>query len=370
MHLRRTIERIGLLQIDSVNVLVPAHYQPLFSRLGVYDRRLLDSLAYERRDLVEQWAHEASLLPAARWPLFVHRMNADDRRLRALARFMEEQASYAARVLEEVRARGPLTAAELAEPDGTRGKSGQWWGWTNAKAALEGHFAFGTLCVRERRAAGFARVYDLTERVLPSEHRGREIPDHEAQRELLRLAAASLGVATERDLADYYRMSRAAVRHRLPELLEEGVVEAVRVEGWRDAAYLHREARVPRRIEAAALLSPFDPVVWFRPRAERLFDFDYRLEIYTPAAKRRYGYYVLPFLLGDRLVARVDLKADRDAGVLRVHGAHRESHADAGETARALAAELRTMARWLELEDVVVGRRGDLARQLAAATRL
>jgi uncharacterized protein len=368
-HLRRVIRQVGLLQIDSVSVLLPAHYQVPFSRLGAYDRSRLDALIYRDREFTEQWAHEASILPVEHWPLIRHHLGPHERRWGALAKFMEQHADYAARVLEEVRARGPVVAGDIDEPDGTRGKGGGWWGWTQAKIALEGHFARGAIAIAERRAAGFARAYDLAERVVPNEHHTRRMSREEAQRELVRLAARANGVATARDLADYYRMAPREARQRVAELAAEGELQEVRVEGWREPAYMHPDARVPRALGAAALLSPFDPVIWYRPRAERLFELDYRIEIYVPREKRKYGYYVLPFLLGDRFVGRVDLKADRAAGCLRVLGAFVEAHARADDVAPALARELRTMAEWLGLNDVSAARRGTLARALTAALR-
>ena len=368
-HLRRVIRQVGLLQIDSVSVLLPAHYQVPFSRLGAYDRARLDALIYRDREFTEQWAHEASILPVEHWPLIRHHLGPHERRWGALAQFMNANADYAARVLEEVRARGPVVAGEIAEPNGTRARGGGWWGWTMAKTTLEGHFARGAIAIAERRAAGFARAYDLAERVVPNDHHTRTFSREDAQRELVRLAARANGVATAKDIADYYRMAPREARQRVAELANAGELHEVRVEGWRDVAYLHPDARVPRTIPAAALLSPFDPVIWFRPRAERLFHFDYRIEIYVPKEKRKFGYYVLPFLLGDALVARVDLKADRAAGSLRVLGAFVEAHASADDVAPPLARELRTMARWLELGDVSVAKRGSLARALSAAIR-
>ena len=368
-HLRRLLRRIGLIQIDSVNVLLPAHYQVPFSRLGPYDRAQLDDLIYRKRELTEQWAHEASILPVEHWPLIRHHVGPHERRWRALATFMDQNADYAARVLEEVRARGPVAAGEVAEPNGTRARGGGWWGWTMAKATLEGHFSRGTVAIAERRTAGFARAYDLAERVVPNEHRARTMTREEAQRALILLAAGATGIATAADLADYYRMAPREARQRVAELAADGELRQVRVEGWREPAFLHPAARTPRRIDAAALLSPFDPVVWYRPRAERLFGFDYRIEIYVPREKRKYGYYVLPFLLGERLAGRVDLKADRAAGCLRVLGAYLEGHAEPEDVAGPLAAELRSMAGWLGLNDVSVARRGALARSLAARVR-
>ena len=368
-HLRRLLRQIGLLQIDSVSIVLPAHYQVPFSRLGPYDRSRLDDLIYREREFTEQWAHEASIIPVEHWPLIRHDLGPHERRWGALAKFMEEHAEYAGRVLEHIRSRGPVVAGDIDEPDGTRGRGGGWWGWTRAKATLEGHFARGTVAIAERRAAGFARVYDLAERVVPGEHHTRTMSREEAQRELIRLAARATGVATAADLADYYRMAPREARQRVAELASAGELRQVRVEGWRDPAYLSAEARVPRAIGASALLSPFDPVVWYRPRAERLFDFDYRIEIYVPREKRKYGYYVFPYLLGDRIVGRVDLKADRAAGCLRVLGSYVEGHTDADTVAGPLASELRAMAGWLGLDDVSVARRGTLARALVAAVR-
>ena len=368
-HLRRVIRQIGLVQIDSVSVLVPAHYQVLFSRLGPYDRSRLDDLVYRRREFTEQWAHEASILPVEHWPLIRYHLGPNERRWRALAQFMDAHAEYAARVLEEVRSRGPVVAGDIAEPDGTRARGGGWWGWTKAKATLEGHFARGALAIAERRSAGFARAYDVAHRVVPAEHCERVLSRVDAQRELVRLAARATGIATASDLADYYRMAPRDARQRVVELAAAGELREIRVDGWRDPAYLHVDARQPRALEANALLSPFDPLVWCRPRADRLFDFDYRIEIYVPKEKRKYGYYVLPFLLGDRLVARVDLKADRTSSRLLVLGAYAEPHADKDEVAAPLAAELRTMAAWLGLDAVSIARRGNCARVLAAELR-
>ena len=343
------------------------HVRRAVHRLGPYDRRLLDALAYERRELTEQWAHEAAIVPAEAWPLLRHRMERHRCRPTGFEAFLERHADYAAWVLEQVRARGPLSADEVAEPAGVDRRLDRAWFGTIPRAVLEAHFGRGLLAVAGRRRNG-ARVFDLPERVLPAHH-DRVVPAADAQRELLRRAARSYGVATARDLADYWRMSPAEARPRIAELVEGGELREVAVEGWREPAYLHAEAKAPRRVGARALLSPFDPVVWFRPRAERLFGFEYRIEIYTPEPQRRWGYYVLPFLLDDRLVARVDLKADRAGGVLRVQAAHAERGVDAARVAEALADELRLMASWLGLDDVTVARRGDLARALVGVVR-
>jgi uncharacterized protein YcaQ len=319
-------------------------------------------------------------VPVETWPLLRYRMEAHRARPYGFEKFMEQCPAYVDRVLEEVRERGPLTADDLADPDTTprrlaeaawlgtvprRLAEGTWLG-SVPRAVLEAHFGRGALAVAGR-LPNFTRTYDLTERVLPAEHHGRHVGRDEAQRELLRLAARSYGIGTASDLADYYRMPVRAARPRLAELVEAGELTLVQVQGWREPAYLHCEAHLPRRIDGSALLSPFDPLVWFRPRLARLFEFDYRFEIFVPQSKRRWGCYVLPFLMGDRLVARVDLKADRSARRLLVLGAYVESHAEASTVAEALAAELWTLATWLKLESIGVGRRGGLSRSLAAA---
>ena len=365
-EIRRTIRQLGLLQLDYVNVLVPAHYQVIFSRLGPYDRSRLDDLVYRGREFTEQWAHEASIVPVESWPLLRHRMEAHRVRPFGFESFMERHAAYVDRVLGEVRERGPLCADDLQGPDGAPRRLDHSWYGTVARAVLEAHFGRGALAVAERRS-NFARVFDLAERVIPPEHHRRRVGRQEAQRELLRLAARSHGVGTVGDLADYYRMPIREARQRVAELTEAGSLREVRVEGWRERAYLHPEARLPRQIRASGLLSPFDPVVWYRPRAARLFDFDFRFEIFVPRARRRWGCYVLPFLLGERLVARVDLRADRAARRLIVAAAFLEVGTEPDRVAAALAAELRTMAAWLGLDAIAVGRRGDFARPLAAA---
>jgi uncharacterized protein YcaQ len=364
-HLRGVLARIGLLQIDSVSVLARAHYLPLFSRLGHYSRDLLDAAAWGKRPraLFEYWAHEASLLPVETQPLLRWRMaraDAYDGLYGELAAFARERRAYCDRVLGEVASRGPLVSSDL---EGPRGPGG-WWGWSDAKRALEFLFWAGHLTAGTRR--GFERVYDLPARVLPAAILAAPTPAPEdAHRDLLRLAARALGVATASDLRDYYRLDPAEAHPRLPELVEEGELLPVAVEGWTQPAYLHRDARLPRRVEARALLAPFDPLIWERPRTERLFGFRYRLEIYTPAEKRVHGYYVLPFLLGERLVARVDLKTNRATNELLVLAAHAEPHAPP-HTEAALAEELRLMAAWLGLERVGVRLVGDLAPRLAA----
>jgi len=364
-HLRRVLGRIGLLQIDSVNVLQRAHYLPLYSRLGPYRTELLDALTYRRpRELFEYWGHEASLLPLRLHPWLRWRM-ADGHAWGGVARVARDHPELIGWVRDEVAGKGPLTAAEL-EADVPR-RTGNWgWNWTATKIALEWLFWRGEVLVA-RRNSGFARVYDLPERILPAEVLAAPTPPPaEALRELIRISSAALGVATEADLRDYFRLPVAGFRTAVHELVDAGELRPVEVDGWRQPGYLHHQARLPRSIRAATLVSPFDPVVWRRERAERLFGFSYRIEIYTPAAKRIYGYYVLPFLLGDRLVARVDLKADRAAGLLRIPAAWGEPDAPA-ETPAALAAELHRLAGWLGLDGVAAPERGDLAGSLAAA---
>jgi uncharacterized protein len=365
-HVRRAIDRLGLLQIDSVNVLTRAHYLPLFSRLGNYDSGHLDRIAWGRksqRGLFEFWAHEASLLPLGAHPLFRWHMqrvrdNAGGGKVK-LHRFRQEKAKYIDEVLREIADRGPLAASELSNGGERRGA---WWGWNDGKLAVEWLFAAGIVTTATRRGT-FERVYDLTERILPAHIQALPTPSaEEAQRELLRQSARALGIATEFDLRDYFRLGVAETKLRLAELVEAGDLLAVEVEGWKRPAYLDPAARQPRRIEARALLAPFDPLIWERDRTHRIFDFFYRIGIYTPVAKRTHGYYVLPFLLGERLVARVDLKADRANGKLLVHAAHLEPGHDVRQVAGPLRAELRLMADWLGLESVSLPRAGALAK--------
>lgn len=367
-QIRRMVDRLGLLQIDSVNVLVRAHYLPLFSRLGPYDTAALDRLAWggRKRTLFEYWGHEASLLPLATQPLLRWRM------ARAalgtagfkgwVVRYGKERRAFIEAVRRQIEDRGPLSAADLTEG----GKSaGKWWGWSEGKQALEWLFIAGQVTTAGRRGA-FERVYDLTDRVIPADVLALPTPDDgDAQRTLLRIAARALGVATEYDLRDYFRLRPEDTKARLAELVEAGGLLPVKVEGWSRTAYLDPQAHFARKIEARALLVPFDPLVWERGRAERLFGFRYRIEIYTPAAKRQYGYYVLPFLLGEHLAARVDLKADRVTSRLLVHAAHVEDGAKPADIAEPLRAELRLMADWLGLETVAITPAGSLGRALA-----
>jgi len=368
LHLQQVVDRIGLIQMDSVNVLTRAHYMPLFSRLGGYDPALLDSAAWEpkRRSLFEYWAHEASLLPMSLQPYMRWRMARAERLdgiYSGIARIVREKPDFVESVYREVEQRGPVAASDL---DRSTHKGSSWWGWTETKIALEYLFWAGRIATATRR--GFERFYDLTGRVIPEIVQALPTPDEaDAQRHLIGIAARALGVATEPDLRDYFRLDPADSKARVAELVEAKRLIPVTVEGWRNPAYLDPEAARPARAAGQALISPFDPLVWERDRTERLFGFRYRIEIYTPAHKREFGYYVLPFLLGDRLAGRVDLKADRKAGLLRVAAAHREDHADAGRTARELAGELRLMAVWLGLSDFAVEPCGNLAGALGRA---
>ena len=352
--LPNAIRRLGLLQIDSVNVLVRAHYLPLFSRLGVYDRAALDALAAAKsKRFFEYWGHEASLLPVDLHPLLRWRMARAERGVGTwgqLRAYSGARRAEAEALLARIRSEGPLAASDI---EGEKARKGMW-AWSDAKHALEWLFWSGLVAATHRRGS-FERVYDLPERVLPRAVLEAPTPDEDdARRELIARAARALGVATADDLRDYYRIPAGDAPCAIEQLVEEGTLVPVSVRGWRQTAYLHRDARAGRRIEGAALLSPFDPLVWHRPRTERLFGFRYRLEIYTPAHKREHGYYVLPFLLDGALVARVDLKADRKAGALIVLATHVEPGAPADVRER-LGEELRLMAAWLGLADVVAG---------------
>lgn len=363
-HLAKVLSRLGLLQIDSVSAVVRAHYMPLFSRLGPYPLSLLDGAASGRkRTLFEYWAHEASFLPIETWPLMRWRMEraeAGEDIYTGLARFGRERRDLIETIYRQVVERGPVAASDI---EGSKGAGG-WWGWSAEKHAFEWLFWAGRVTTASRR--GFERLYDLPERVLPPAILDMPVPSAtDAHRDLLRISARALGIATSGDLRDYFRLSPADIKGRIEELVETGELLPVTVEGWRNPAYVHATARIPRRIEARALLAPFDPLVFERSRTERLFDFRYRIEIYTPAEKRQYGYYVLPFLLGERIVARIDLKADRPAGVLRVLAAYAEPCAPP-HTASELLDELRLMQGWLGLERLEVRDAGDLGPALAS----
>jgi uncharacterized protein len=366
-QLRRLVERLAVVQIDSVNVLSRSHYLPAFSRLGNYPRAAIDDLTARRHAVFEYWAHEASFLPVRLQPYLRWRMAAAEQHAWGnMVRLQRDRPGFVAEVLERVRTEGPLKAGDLLE--GRRERSGEMWDWHAGKVALEWLFFTGAVTATHRTTS-FEKVYDLTDRVLPAAVLQTPTPDPaDAIRELVRTAARALGVATERDVRDYFRLKPVAARTAIGELADAGELLPVEVAGWGAPAWLDPQARRPRWIRARALLSPFDSLVWERPRVERIFDFRYRLEIYTPAAKRVHGYYVLPFLLGDRIVARADLKADRQAGILRVQAVHGEQGIERPVVADALADELRLMADWLELDDVVVSGDGDLAADLARAS--
>ncbi|MFD4468628.1 winged helix-turn-helix domain-containing protein [Rhodococcus sp. NPDC058505] len=370
-HVLAAVRRTGLLQLDSVSVAVRAHYMPVFSRIGGYDRALLDAAAWrdtaaKPRALVEYWAHEAALIPVDDWPLLRWRMRRyAGGRWEGERRVLERNPTLGRDILDAITEVGAATAGDVERHLSISSeRGGPWWGRSDTKVICEQLFASGQLSV-DRRVA-FARHYDLADRVLPTHVVAVDVDESDAIRELVRRAARSLGVATAADLRDYHRLSAAQGRAAIADLVDEGTLIPVAVRGWDEAAYRHVDARTPRRATGTALLSPFDPLVFFRPRTERIFGFRYRIEIYTPAAQRVHGYYVFPFLRDGELVARVDLKADRAADALRVPGAFVEDGHHPGEVAEALAIELRSMATWLGLSDVAVGDRGDLAATLAA----
>jgi uncharacterized protein YcaQ len=366
-HLRRVLSRTSLLQIDSVNVFARAHLLPAFSRLGSWPTPLLDDLTFRRRELFEYWGHEASCLPMSLHPLLRWRMA----RAEALEegwggplRVFRERPEFVGSLLSRLEDEGPCGAGALR--DAPRGK-GTWWGWDDVKRGLEYLFWSGRVTT-SRRTNGFERLYDVTERVIPAAVLALPTPSREdAQRELVRIAARAHGVATERDLRDYFRLRVDEGKAAVASLVEEGALQPVRVEGWRDVAYLSPGTAVPRWVRRSALLSPFDPLVWERSRTSRLFGVDYRIEIYVPAAKRVYGYYCLLFLHDGTIRARVDLKSDRKEGLLRVLASWLEPGSVPGSTAQALAAELHRAGAWQGLGGVVVEDRGDLSRELRAA---
>ncbi|MDQ1582737.1 MAG: uncharacterized protein QOF36_791 [Microbacteriaceae bacterium] len=368
-QLNALVGRLNLLQIDSVNVFERSHYLPVFARLGAYDKAALDRLTFsERAPHIEYWAHEAAFLRREDRPLFGWRMDAFRERFGATAGgWVAGNGAMLDWLRAELAEKGPLAASEI-EHDANR-RSGPWWGWSDVKHGLEFLFLFGEVATAGR--TGFQRRYALAEHVIPAEILGREVSKADAVRELIRRSAVAHGIGTVGDLADYFRIKTAPALVAIRELEDSGDLVPVTVRGWERGgkpvpAWLHKDARLPRRIEATAFLSPFDPVVWYRDRALRMFDFHYRIEIYTPQPKRIYGYYVLPVLLDDRIVGRIDLKSDRQAGVLRVQAAWAEPGAPA-ETAERVAELLRETAAWQGLGDVVVADRGNLAAGLAAA---
>jgi uncharacterized protein len=376
-HLRRVLDRVRLLQLDSVNVAVRAHYMPLFSRLGPYPVELVDDAAWSHqarrpRLLVEYWAHEASLVPVEDWPLFRWRMRDYERKYaHRFEELLKNVPGLFDDVLAAVKELGPIGAGPLEDALGlerAKKSGGWWWSRSDVKHACEWLFATGELTTGTRRS--FQRLYELPERVLPPEVLSAPpVSDEEAARRLMLSAAVAHGIGTEPDLRDYYRLPPGRSKAALESLVAEGLIEPVTVTGWRHPAYRHVEARVPRRVEGRALLCPFDPLIWRRERTERIFGFHYRIEIYVPEPKRVYGYYVFPFLLDGQLVGRVDLKTDRTAGVLRARGVFAEPGVDTKRVAHELAGELRTMAGWLGLDAVEVSANGNLARPLRTALK-
>lgn len=361
---RSAIDRMGLLQMDSINIIVRSHYMPIYSRIGHYERQRLNDKAFhhKKRELFEYWAHEASLLPMEMHPLLRWRMAQAERlegMWKGMATLYRERRDYVESIYDRIHHRGPMSSRDFNEGR----KSGGMWNWNASKTALEYLFWTGRVTAHSRR--GFERVYDLPERVIPENILALPTPSEEdAQRQLLRISARALGVATEADLRDYFRISAASAKVRIAELVEQGELESVSVDGWKQTAYLAPNAKLPRWIRGATVLTPFDPIVWERSRTERLFSFRYRIEIYTPAHKRQYGYYVLPFLLDERLVARVDLKSDRQTSTLRVLGTFGESGIETAIVAHELAKELRRFAGWLGLDRIAIEDNGDLASPL------
>jgi uncharacterized protein len=361
----KALEQLHLLQIDSVNVLTRSHYLPLFSRLGNYDRAALDkrTLQHEGREFFECWAHEASLMRMELHPLIRWRMNRahkGDGIYRSMRDFARNEKTYLNNLLKFVTSHGPTAQSDL--PDKSKGEGG-WWGWSKGKLALETLFAQGLLTTAKRES--FERFYDLPERVIPTEILSLPTPtERDSILRLIDLSGQALGVGTAFDLRDYFRLPVADAKHALEDAVEAGILLPINVEGWRPQAYMHRAAKIPRKITGAALVTPFDPICWDRDRAERLFNFHYRIELYTPQPKRKFGYYVLPFLCGESFAGRVCLKADREASVLRANASHIEDMADPYQTAMALNHELKEMARWLGLGGVEVVNKGSLAKYM------
>ncbi len=371
-HVRRLISRIQVLQLDSVSVAVRAHYAPVFSRLGPYDRGVLDRAAWEHsarspRLLVEYWAHEAALMAVDDWPLLRWRMR-QYQHGRWGTHIVKANPKLADKIVTAVAELGPSTAGQIEAhlaggPREAEDAKKEWWGGrTDTKWVAEALFSSGVLTTATR--VGFARHYDLTERVLPPEVLAREVDEQDAIRELTLRAAGALGVGTEADIRDYFRLAAGQAKPAVAKLVADGELEQVEVDGWSTPAYLVAGQTIPRRDRGTALLCPFDPLIFFRPRVQRLFEFHYRIEIYTPATQRQYGYYVWPFLLDGELVGRVDLKADRTADALHVVAAFIEPDRSPSRVAAALADELTVMASWLGLAGVTVGKHGDLAGEL------
>jgi uncharacterized protein YcaQ len=362
-HYRRAMAAIAVLQLDFVNVLIPAHFLMIYSRLGNYDRSRFERFLYDSGEHIEQWAHEASIVASSDWPLLAHRRKAFKQWKNSSLHKMPKSAAYLEDILRRVTQQAGTTSKDLPAIKGPERKPGDWYR-SVPRAAIEHHFGTGKLAVR-RRQKNFQRVYDLPQRILGDSLCSLTVERDDADRELIAKATRSLGIATLHDIADYYRMANRDVAPRLQELVDAGDVSEVKVEGWVDSAFLAKGAKLPRTIPGNSLLSPFDPVVWFRPRAARLFDFDYRIEIYVPEAKRRWGYYVLPFRQGEAITARIDLKADRKSSCLLVQHAHLEAGANSASTAAALSEELRLLADWLQLEDIHIKKANAFEKTLA-----
>ncbi len=366
-HLRRVMGRIKLLQLDSVPVVIRTQYLPPFSRLGDYEAALIDRIAYRDDEWFEAWAHEASLLPVGDEPLLRwQKQRAEQGETWSnLVELARRESSYVAEVLAQVKQR-PLTAGELADP---RRREGEWWGGRSlGSVALDWLFRIGAVGIRRR--GNFTKEFDLLERIVPAEVLARPTPSaEEAQRELLVRSGEALGVGTATDLIDYYRLPVREGRARLREVAEQGRLETVAVEGWSEPAYLHPSARLPRSVDGLTVLSPFDPIVWNRDRAERLWNFSYRIEIYVPASKRVYGYYVLPVLDGEQLAARLDLKTDRAANTLQVRAAHAEPNINQPDLADRLRHHLDELAHFVGATEVRYGSRGDLMPALCPTRR-
>ena len=366
-HFNGLLERLGLVQIDSVNVLVRAHYMPFFSRLGPYPTEWLDEAAYHvrKRQLFEYWGHEASLIRLDLLSYLGWRMRksaAGEGVWSSVRSISQEQPELLHRIETEIRDRGPMSAGQLEKALLRERRTAGWWGWSECKRAVEWLFWIGRLTTVNRR--NFERIYDLTERVFP-EFRAEDISEADGHRMLIQVAAKALGIATASDLRDYFRLTPEGGRRAIAELMSAGELIQVDVEGWSQPAFLDPKARLPRQLQIRALVSPFDPLLWDRRRAERLFGFRYRIEIYTPAHKREHGYYVVPFLLGDVFVARLDLKADRATGTLKILAAHYEPEVKPKEIVAPLRGELAELAKWLKLERIVPNQRGNLAAALA-----
>jgi hypothetical protein len=360
-HFRRVMNRLGVIQLDSVNVCVRSHYMPFYSRLGPYDRDALDSWLNDSGENFEYWAHVAAVLPVDRFPLWQWKMDGPIG-WRAAEALIEAHPQLLEEVYEQVRDNGPLTVSDLDVP---QERTSPWWGYGPGKIALEALFAQGRITAL--RTGNFMRSYDIPERMIPAEHRP-EVPvsKPEAYRTLLVDAVRHLGIGTMHDVTDYFRLKIPTARPIMNDLVAAGLVEEVAVRGWTGPVYMDPGASRPRTLNATTLLTPFDPIVWYRERGERLFDFHYRIEIYVPESDRVFGYYTLPFMLDGELVGRVDLKADRKSGALLVQSAWREEGTDEMQVADALSSELEQFAGWLGLSDIVVNQRGNLAARLGS----